>query len=297
MKNDVLKGVLYVGLGATSFGMLATFVKLAYGEGYTTAEVTLSQILLGLLGMAIVFSIQKSTTKKPLVTATRKNKLQLIIAGTSMGFTSVFYYLSVTYIPVSIAIVLLMQTVWMGVLLEWLITKVPPTAKKIVAVIIVLIGTVLAANLSAAGGLPKLQGLVWGMLAAASFTATMFSGNKIATHLLTAQRSLYMLIGGTTIVLAFTAITWPGQFDMSIFLRWGIFLAVFGTILPPLLLNAGFPKAGLGLGSIISSLELPVSVSMAYFILNESVSLLQWLGIALILSAVVLMNVNMRANK
>ena len=297
MKNDVLKGVLYVGLGATSFGMLATFVKLAYGEGYTTAEATLSQILLGLLGMAIVFAIQKSTTQKPLVTATRRNKLQLIIAGTSMGFTSVFYYMSVTYIPVSIAIVLLMQTVWMGVLLEWLITKVPPTAKKIVAVIIVLIGTVLAANLSAAGGFPKLQGLVWGLLAAASFTATMFSGNKIATHLPTAQRSLYMLLGGTTIVFLFTAITWPGQFDISIFLRWGIFLAVFGTILPPLLLNAGFPKAGLGLGSIISSLELPVSVSMAYFILNESVSLLQWLGIALILSAVVLMNVNMRANK
>ena len=297
MKNDVFKGVLYVGLGATSFGMLATFVKLAYAEGYTTAEVTLSQILLGLLGMAIVFAIQKGTGTKPLAKATLKNKVQLIIAGTSMGFTSVFYYMSVTYIPVSIAIVLLMQTVWMGVILEWIITKTAPSIKKIIAVAIVLSGTVLAANLSNIDALPNWQGLVWGLLAAASFTATMFSGNKIATNLPTAQRSLFMLMGGTTVVLCFTAITWPGQFNFSIFFSWGIFLAVFGTILPPLLLNAGFPKAGLGLGSIVSSLELPVSVSMAYFILNETVSPLQWLGIALILSAVVLMNINTRSKQ
>ncbi|WP_316931114.1 EamA family transporter [Flavobacterium subsaxonicum] len=297
MKNDVFKGVLYVGLGATSFGMLATFVKLAYAEGYTTAEVTLSQILLGLLGMAIVFAIRKGTGTKPLAKATLKNKVQLIIAGTSMGFTSVFYYMSVTYIPVSIAIVLLMQTVWMGVILEWIITKTVPSIKKIIAVAIVLSGTVLAANLSNVDALPNWQGLVWGLLAAASFTATMFSGNKIATHLPTAQRSLFMLMGGTTVVLCFTAITWPGQFNFSIFFSWGIFLAVFGTILPPLLLNAGFPKAGLGLGSIVSSLELPVSVSMAYFILNETVSPLQWLGIALILSAVVLMNINTRSKQ
>jgi hypothetical protein len=43
-------------------------------------------------------------------------------AGTSLEMTSVFYYL-VKYIPVSIGIVLLMQTVWMGVLLEMVFWK------------------------------------------------------------------------------------------------------------------------------------------------------------------------------
>ena len=41
-QNNLLKGVFLVGLGATSYGMLATFVKIAYNEGYTTAEVTTS---------------------------------------------------------------------------------------------------------------------------------------------------------------------------------------------------------------------------------------------------------------
>jgi hypothetical protein len=36
----------------------------------------------------------------------------LMLAGTSLGGTSLFYYIAVQYINVSIAIVLLMQSVW-----------------------------------------------------------------------------------------------------------------------------------------------------------------------------------------
>jgi hypothetical protein len=35
--NNIIKGVFLVALGATSYGMLATFVKLAYQENFTTA--------------------------------------------------------------------------------------------------------------------------------------------------------------------------------------------------------------------------------------------------------------------
>jgi hypothetical protein len=43
----------------------------------------------------------------------------------------------------------------------------------------------------------------------------------------------------------------------------GVVLALFEPIIPPLLMNAGFPLTGIGLGSIVSALELPVSVTMA----------------------------------
>lgn len=290
-KNTILKGVVYVGCGAASYGMLATFVKLAYGQGYTTAEVTASQILLGLLGMFFIFSFQKKSSGAAMLKASGKDKRQLTLAGTSMGFTSVFYYIAVKYIPVSIAIVLLMQTVWIGVLLEWALSKVVPSVKKIIAIVIVLAGTLLATNLLSSDVVPDWRGLAWGLGAAVSFTTTMFAGNSIATHLTAPHRSLFMLVGGAVVVLSFTAFTWPGSFNFSIVTTWGIPLALFGTILPPLLLNAGFPKTGLGLGSIVSSIELPVSVTMAYFILSEAVNLWQWLGIVLILGAVVLLNV------
>ena len=129
-KNKVLKGVFLVALGATSYGMLATFVKLAYQEDFTTAEVTSAQFIYGIIGVVIINLYQRIKNKNKAIKASSKNILHLILAGTSLGMTSVFYYLSVKYIPVSIGIVLLMQTVWMGVLLEWILDKKAPSLQK-----------------------------------------------------------------------------------------------------------------------------------------------------------------------
>ena len=311
--NNVLKGVFLVGLGATSYGMLATFVKMAYGEGYTTAEVTSSQFVFGIIGILLINAFQRKRNNNTSVRASKTNIKQLMLAGTSTGLTSIFYYLAVKFdIPVSIAIVLLMQTVWMGVLLEWFLEKKTPSTVKIISVIIVLIGTALATNLINSSIKLNPLGLFFGMLAAASFTTTMFTANRVATEISSAQRSLYMLFGGGIMVLIFTLLTQiiPNQsaefadalgvfstakdFDFKIFFTWGIVLSLFGTIIPPMLLNAGFPLTGIGLGSIVSSLELPVSVLMAFFLLHEQVLFIQWLGILLIILAIVIMNVNFK---
>lgn len=287
--REFIKGIGYVALGATSYGMLATFVKLAYGKGFTTAEVTVSQFVIGLVGLALINMMMRQR-KTAAVQATPRQMGALLLAGTSMGFTSLFYYIAVKYIPVSVAIVLLMQTVWMGVVLEAVLTRRLPSAGRVVAVIVVLGGTVLAANLFDTRVFPDWRGIVWGMLAAASFTTTMFTANKVALGVSAAQRSLWMLAGGAVIVFSAAAYTQTTPFQWEIFLTYGLAIAIFGTIIPPLLLNAGFPKAGIGPGSIVASLELPVSVTMAWVLLHETVKPLQWLGIVLILAAIVLLN-------
>src|SRR4028118_1101102 len=176
--NKVLKGVFLVGLGATSYGMLATFVRMAYDENFTTAEVTTSQVIYGIIGLLIINSFQRIKNKNTAVKASRKNILHLMIAGTSTGLTSVCYYLSVHYIPVSIGIVLLMQTVWMGVLAEMLLEKKWPSKTKIIAVIIVLTGTALATNVINTNVALDWRGVMWGLLAAASYTTMMFTANR-----------------------------------------------------------------------------------------------------------------------
>lgn len=296
-QNNVLKGVFLVALGATTYGMLATFVKMAYSEGYTTAEVTTSQFIYGITGILLINLFQRIKNKNQTQKATPKNIFSLMLAGTSLGMTSLFYYLAVKYIPVSIGIVLLMQTVWMGVLLEMILEKKLPSKQKVIAVFIVLFGTVLATNLINNDITLDWRGLLWGILAAASFTTTMFTANRVATEISSAQRSLYMLLGGSIIVFSFAFATQETAFNLEIFLKWGIVLSLFGTIIPPLLMTAGFPLTGIGLGSIVSALELPVSVMMAFVLLNEKVILSQWIGIVLIILAVVIMNVNFKTKK
>ncbi len=311
-QNTVLKGVLLVGLGASFYGMLATFVKMAYNEGYTTAEVTTSQFVLGIFGLLILNIYQSKFSKKSGAKITSSDKKKLIFAGTSMGCTSLFYYLSVQYINVSVAIVLLMQSVWISVVIEALIKKEMPNLRKISSVLIVLVGTLLATNIFNQEIALDWRGIIWGLLAAASFATTMFAANTIATYASPLRKTLFMLLGGATIVTLFLFFGQIGPyhfdslksfysvfsgnaaniraFDFTIFIKYGVILSLFGTILPPILFNSGFPKAGLGLGSIISSVELPVSVTMAFFLLDEKVEGIQWFGIAMILFAIVLMN-------
>ncbi|SIQ50082.1 Threonine/homoserine efflux transporter RhtA [Chryseobacterium sp. RU37D] len=311
-KKNILKGVLFIGIGASIYGMLATFVKLAYQEGYTTSEVTTSQFLLGLIGLLVLNFIQTVTSKKVLPSPSAKEIRNLMLAGTSLGCTSLFYYISVQYINVSIAIVLLMQSVWFSVVIESFLTKKLPNTRKIVSVIIVLIGTVLATNLINTKIELDFKGIFWGLLAAASYTLTMFTSNTLATNLPVFRKSIIMLLGGAIIIFIFLFLTQIGplhfqmlktmylhftenkeyihSFRYSILWKYGFVLALFGTIIPPILFNIGFPNAGLGLGSIVSSLELPVSVAMAFILLGEKVAAVQWIGIGLILFAIVLMN-------
>ena len=72
--------------------------------------------------------------------------------------------------------------------------------------------------------------------------------------------------------------------------KYGLLLAVFGTVLPPLLFAYGMPKIGVALGSILSAVELPVAVCFSYFVLHEHVSNLQFAGVILILIVISWLN-------
>ena len=307
--NSTLKGILFVALGASSYGMLASFVKMAYKQGFTTAEVTVSQYVFAIICLLAINFFIKNTQ-----TATKKNIFKLILSGTSMGFTSVLYYLCVKYINASIAVVLLMQSVWIGVLIEAFVSKKVPSIAKLAAVGFVLLGTLLATNIFSDVITYDFKGFLFGFLAAVSFSITLYSTNSVAKDLNAYKRSLFMLFGGGIIVLIFSLLTQllPTYFDMhligeefisiktfdtSILYTWGILLSVFGTVLPPILLNKGFPLTGVGLGSIVSAVELPVSVTFAFIFLQEQVLFSQWIGIVIILAAVLLINWNLISRK
>jgi len=291
LKNNHFFSALLVALGAASYGILTTFVKLAYAEGYNTYEVTFSQMLLGFLALLVInFFYKGKKQTKPVTKASSKNIIHLALAGTSLGFTSIFYYLAVQYVSVSIGIVLLMQSVWMGVVFNAIKSKERPTLLKILAVVLILTGTFLATNVFFDEFTISPLGVLFGLLAALSYTVTIYTSNTVAKHLPAITRSKWMMLGGF-IIVALLAIPYLNEnFNWNVFMKWGPILALFGTILPPLLMTQGMPRLNVGLGVIITSIELPVAVIAAYFILNEEVNLYQWLGILFILTAIVVMN-------
>lgn len=290
MSSKVIRGSILVGLGASSYGMLATFVKMAYHDGFSTAEVTLSQFSLGFAGLFVLNLFRKRAPQQGTKPSAIKSTLKLVVAGTSLGLTSIFYYIAVQYVPVSAGIVLLMQAVWMGVVLETILQKKAPGPRKIISVFIILAGTVLATNILKQSVGINWTGFGWGTMAALTYTATMYTSNHLELHLPPLKRSLYLILGGLIIIAVIYHSALTREFSYRIFTSWGLLLSLFGTILPPLLFTRGMPLTGMGLGAMIAAVEIPVAIFTANVLLNEPVDLLQWLGICFILFAIILIN-------
>ncbi|EIJ37090.1 putative permease, DMT superfamily [Galbibacter orientalis DSM 19592] len=290
--NSNIKGLFYIAFGASSYGVLATFVKYANNNGFGTGGLTFSQYLFGalLLSIVSVFYPHKSKSSTKNVVVSKHPKLKLILFGTTLGLTSSFYYLSIQYVPVSVGIILLMQTIWMGVVLEFFIARELINKIKIIGAMVAIAGTALAAKVFETDLNINFTGIGFGLLAALSYTGAMYASNKVSLELPIITRSKYLVYGGLLVVILFWNVQILNEFNWLLFLKWGAFLGLFGTILPPILFNKGFPEIGTGVGSIIASIEIPVSVFSAYVILQEEISVLQWVGIVIILFSVVLIN-------
>jgi drug/metabolite transporter (DMT)-like permease len=289
----MFRGILLVFLGACSFGILSTFVKLAYKEGYTLGDVTGTQVFFGFVILwGIVLVRQLMGRRSAGVSA--MDKLKLVAMGTSTGLVSIFYYKCVQTVPASIAILLLMQFTWMSLLLEAVIKRKLPQLSQVVMVLLVLVGTAMAGRLFS-GAIPDfdLVGVGFGLLAAACYSVFLLINGAAGNDLHPTTKSALLLTGATILVLSIFPPVFlvNGTLGAGLF-KWGILLAVFGTVIPPLFFAYGIPRTGLGLSAILSSAELPVAVAMSYLVLQEEVWTVQWLGVALILFAIAVSNLN-----
>ncbi len=272
--------------GAISFGVLTSFVKLAYRQGYNAAEISFVQALIGAVVLWLVFFFSKKEN------ATRKEIPYLLFTGVFIGISTYFYYLSVKYISASVAIVLLMQFTWISILLEWAVFKKKPSRSEFAITVLILIGTLLASGLTPSQDISlPIEGIGYVLLASMVYAAYIVSNSRIGKDVNWQNKSAWTMTGSAISILLVNAQTLVFDHHLGLeLLEWGVFLAVFGTILPPVLFAIGIPKIGATTSSLLMTVELPMAVISAHFILDESLSTTQVVGIAIMLTSIVMMN-------
>lgn len=283
------KSTLYVAAGACSYGLLATIVKYANHLGIDTSLLTFLQFMFGFLFL-LTFNLLSKRNAEEHNAIKFSSKIKLMVWGISLGLTTTLYYLSIQYIPVSAGIILLMQSIWISLVAEAVLLKKFPSKGKITGVIIVLLGTTLATNLFQNNNNLDYRGIILGFGAGISYALAIYASSTVEKDLPSPVRSQFLVLGGLLLIVAFWNIDIIRYMQPNA-LPWGLLIAIFGTILPPLLFTKGIPKTGIAMGNIISSLEIPVSTLSAMLVLQEVVSGFQWFGILLILMAVIIINV------
>jgi drug/metabolite transporter (DMT)-like permease len=284
---------LIVLIGGCCYGALSTFVKLAYSAGFTSSEVTGSQFLMGtlLIWIAALFSKKKKLTLPKIG--------KLLISGIPLGLTSLFYYQSLQSLNASLAIIFLFQFVWIGSLFEWVFYKKAPTREKVVSIGILVIGSILASGIIAQGsGDLSWQGTIWGMLSAITYTTFIFISSSVEKDTPVVQKSALFTTGGMITVFILSPPTGLLQLPVLMDIApYGLYLGLLGVVLPPILFTIGMPHIGPGLGTILTSAELPIAVILSSLVLSEYVSMSQWVGVILILSGIVAGNLKISKTK
>lgn len=295
--NKRIKGGLLVFIGAASFGLLSTIVKFAYAEGYTLGEITGTQSFSGMVILWLLYLITKALRKpdktKETNTSLPKTKWwKIALAGTFTGLVGIFYYQCVKLLPASVAIILLMQYLWISMLIEAIVFKKKPSRKQLLLLGVVLLGTLLAGGIFSQEIILNLKGIIFGLLAAACYAIFLMTSGRIGNDLPVLKKSALMITGSCAITwIIFPPLFFFNGVYFGCLILWGLALALLGTVIPPLLFSMGIPRVGVSIGAILSAAELPVATLSSAFILHESVDAVRWLGVILILLAIVATNV------
>ena len=260
-------------------------MKLGIQDGFSVGELLNSQYTFGwcLMFMMVPFFKLKGLTIKACGSA--------LLVGLSISITSIFYGIAVKELPASLAIVLLFQFIWIGEVIEAVIQRAWPERRRIVSIIILLVGTALAAGLFQGRYENEITmiGIVCGLISACSFAVYIQLSNKVLMDIPSIKRSFYITMSIMVIMLIVYSPTFlfNGAIPAGLW-KYGLLLGVFGTLIPITFFAIGIPKVGSGMGTILGAAELPAAVVAAQTFLKEDVVLLQWIGILFILIGIII---------
>ncbi|MEK5330447.1 MULTISPECIES: DMT family transporter [unclassified Lysinibacillus] len=293
MKTNLIYPLLIV-IASSSYGILSTIVKVAMQHGFTTSEAVSSQYIIGFMLVATIFII----TQRQLPKLSKNGLLILISAGIFTGITGIVYGESLKYLPASLAVVMLFQFTWIGLLLDCIFHKRLPSRPEVISIIVLFAGTILAAgvlNVDLSG--IAIQGWLFGFAAAFTFACFIQFNSRPVEGITTTSRVLIVSFVALIMISIFLnpEIAWNGKLFTEGLWKFGLALGLFGIILPIYLFSIAVPKVGGALASILSAIELPVAVTVSVIVLHESLTLLQVVGIILVILGMLLPN--MLANR
>jgi len=279
----------FVALGAISFGVPATLMKIARSEGVVNGPLLFWSFLSAVIILGIIHVVRRRWLRYQ--HTNWKQLLAVMAAGTASGFTNTFYIQSLKLIPVAAAAVMLMQAVWLSVLLGSILHKRRPTRLQVVSIVLVLIGTVLAAGLFPITQPLSLWGLFLAFLAACAYACTIQFTAMLGNNLDPLSKTWLLCIGAfilISVVWGPQIVSAPVTFDT---VKWAFWIAIFSMVFPLVAYSIFMQYLELGIGPILSSLELPASITIAFLVLGEKVDWLQIVGVLVIIGAVILPNV------
>ncbi len=276
---------LLVLLGGASYGCVSAIVKMAYGHGFAANAVTLGQFYFAALILWIMIFL---FARHHVTRIARKDWIHVLLLGFFSAATSILYYISLYMLPAWLAMILLFQFSWMTFVIDFAVTRQKPTRLQMVSIFIIVIGTLLAVGIT--GAIHQhitWLGIIFGLLSGLSYALFLYVNGMVNTATSPLFRTALITTVSAILVTLYEHPSTSVFVSIGHMSGYGIAIGLLSQAVPTLLFSIGIPRIGGASAAILGSIELPVAVVLAVWILRESVSLSTWIGVVLILAGIV----------
>jgi drug/metabolite transporter (DMT)-like permease len=263
---------------ALSFGMITTFAHLSYDGGAAPSLLVLGRFA----GFSIIVGGFFGATRRSPRLPARNFKAGIVMA-VPMMMMSVGYLASVKYISVSLAVILLYSFPLMVVILAAASGRERMTLGKIVVMLAAFGGLILA--IGGNWGTLDWRGVAFVLSAALGIAATLtwappfLEGvDTLAVNLWT---NLWMFLAAALYLALFGGLALPSSIQGWV----GFVLATLFYTIGYILFFAGMKRLPPAEAAVMLNIEPIVSIAAATLLLGETICATQWLGVAIMLSA------------
>ena len=278
------KGVLFVALGASLWGIIGIFTRFLYGEGLSPLQITFTRCVVTLIGISIAALI----IDRDLLKIDIKDIWMFIGTGLfSIVFFNVMYFTTQQMVSLSTASVLLYTAPCFVMIMSAILFKERVTKLKIAALVLAFIGCVFATGL---GGDSMNMGIVYGILAGFGYALySIFSKYALAKYSLMTIL-FYTFLVATLCLIPFSDIPQVAEACMDTeVLMYILGLGIVSTILPYYFYTKGLKGMDAGKASIIAFIE-PMVATIASILIGDEFGIMNVIGIVLILGSVILLS-------
>jgi drug/metabolite transporter (DMT)-like permease len=295
INQDALVGVLFALLAAVGFSAKAILVKLAYldrVDAVTLLALRMAFSVPFFIGVALWAGRQHA---EPL---SRRDWVLVLMLGLIGYYLSSFLdFLGLQYIPAGLERLILFLYPTMTVILSALLTRraIGRTVMAAMAVCYAGIALVFFHDVGTLeGGIVVGASLVFA--STLSYSIYLVGAGHAIARLGAARFTAYAMIVATTAsVLQFALTHLAHALDVPARVyELALAMAIFSTLLPVFLLSHAIRRIGSGSTSLIGSIGPISTLFMAYVFLQESLSLVQVAGSALVLAGVLIVSLHSR---
>ena len=293
MTRSEREGLIWILLAAAGFSAMPTMVKLTYlHSAFEPMDIAIWRFVFAAPIMwALALFGRRSRRTKP---AEKLPVARLLVIGVIIAAAVMAAFFALERLPGSTYIVLLYSYPAMVALLSrFLGEEINPRAW--IALALALVGVAMTVpNLGSATAGDAI-GVALALLNAAIIAIYYLLARRALSGVVDVSRSSAVMMASTLFIMLLLiplrGLQLP-QNPLTLILL--LCIGLFGTVLPVYAVNMAVQRIGAAQASLVSTIEPPMSMIVSVLILGEVVFAMQWLGAALIVGSVVILQLRPR---